>query len=104
MKGVDLFDPINFEVENSMYTNSEGALNQVVMNMIRDISNPVDRLIFVCHFLNHNELQYIAEVLCIHPTNVSRRMKRIRKQLTKYTVGYSFLLPPVKYRHKPKDN
>ena len=104
MKGINLFDPIYFEIENDIYENSEGLLHDIVLNMVRVIPNKIDRLIFVCHFLNHTEQQVIAEVLHIHPTNVSRRVKRIRRVLKPFALGYTFVLSDVKYRHKSKDN
>lgn len=92
---------INNEIYN-IYDNSEALLDILVRNMISAIENPIDRIIFIVSMLNGMKKQRLAKILKIHPTNISRRVKRIQKKLLPFAKGYTITVPDVKYHHKNK--
>lgn len=71
-----------------LFAQSPFVLDLIVIRMLKTLDNPIEKFLFCYVFLLGNHQKDAAEILGIHETNVSRRLKNIRIKLSVYKKGY----------------
>ncbi len=78
--------------ENELFENNPFFMHCIEIRMLKTLKNPVEKFLFLYVFMLGNKSVDAADALSVHPTNVCRHLKKMKKRLEIYKKDYNTVI------------